>query len=408
MRRQRQWLDASVSSPTSRRRLEDSPTGDVVRQFGSALDAVDITLQLPSPVIDLTGETELDNSLLQSPVGEVDNDNNEEEETDEDELLLPRESSQRSSVNIEDMIERSVVRTISRAYSNMIAQISPPGTPPPPPPPALMLPAPPAPLHVQHITPRTPPARPPPTAPPAVRRRRAHLDTQSQGSIPLDTVLLRIRGRREPQLVVRLPGGGFSYAPSPMYSEERNVLSPAGRRRGRRARRSIRVSEMPIVRQTLPEDSALSQRLEERLNTRENERIRRIRRQLRLDEQQLTHLEVRPRGVARSPVLAWSNLANSLRGVDVASGAAGAAAQAQPVQPRLIPFFVATEEMGVPEGKCGICLEEFKAGTKISIIPCQPEGVSGTKDHVFCHPCIQQWVHACRGQRSCPLCRGAF
>ena len=47
--------------------------------------------------------------------------------------------------------------------------------------------------------------------------------------------------------------------------------------------------------------------------------------------------------------------------------------------------------MGVPEGKCGICLEEFKAGTSISIIPCQPGASPGT-DHVFCHPCIQQWV----------------
>jgi hypothetical protein len=377
-----------------------------VRQFGNALDAVDITLQLPSRVIDLTGETELDNSLLQSPIGEEDDDN-EEEQRDEEELLLPRESSPRSSVNIEDMIERSVVRTISRAYNDMLAQISPPGTPPPPPPPALMLPPPPGPQYVQHITPRTPPARPPPTAPPALRRSRANPNTQSQGA-PLDTVLLRIRGRREPQLVVRLPAGGFSYAPSPLFSEERALLSPAGRRRGRRVRRSRRVSEMPIVRQTSPEDSALRRQLEERLNSRENERIRRIRRQLRLDEQQLAHLEVRPRGVAHSPVLAWSNLANSLRGAGVASAGVASAAAAQPVEERLIPSFVVTEEMGVPEGKCGICLEEFKAGTSISIIPCQPEGVSGTKDHVFCHPCIQQWVHACRGQRSCPLCRGVF
>ncbi len=228
--------------------------------------------------------------------------------------------------------------------------------------------------------------------------------------MPLDTVLLRIRGRREPQLVVRLPGGGFSYAPSPLYREERALLSPAGRRRGRRARSSRRVSEMPIVRQTSSEDSALSHRLEERLNSRENERIRRLRRQLRLDEQQLARLEVRPRGLAHSPVLAWSNLASAAAGAaaGVASAAAGAAAQAQQVEERLIPSFVATEEMGVPEGKCGICLEEFKAGTSISIIPCQPEGVSGTKDHIFCHSCIQQWVHACRGHRSCPLCRGAF
>ena len=407
MRRRRHWLDAELSSPTSRRRLEDSPTGDVVRQFGNALDAVDITLQLPSHVVDLTGETELDHSLLQSPVGEEEKEDNEEQEAHEEyeELLLPRESSPTSSADIHDMIERSVVRTISRAYNDMLAQISPPGTPPPPPPPTLMLPAPPGPQHVQHITPRTPPARPPPVAPPSLRRRSGSLNVSSNArsrGVPLDTVLLRIRGRREPQLVVRLPGGGFSYAPSPLFSEDRALLSPAGRRRGRRAQRSRRVSEMPIVRQTSPEDSTLPQRLEERLNTRESERIRRIRRQLRLDEQQLTHLEVRPRDVAHSPVRVWSNLANSLRGADFASAAA------PPARERLIPSFAATEEMGVPEGKCGICLEEFKTGTRISIIPCQPEGVSGTKDHVFCHPCIQQWVRACRGQRTCPLCRGTF
>lgn len=396
MRRRRQWLDAALSSPTSRRRLEDSPTGDVVRQFGNALDAVDITLQLPSRVIDLTAETDLDNTLLQDPVGDDDEEqkSGNEDEEEQEELLLPTDASPVSSVDIEDMIERSVVRTISRAYNDMLAQISPPGTPPPPPPPNIMLPAPPAPQYVQHITPRTPPARPPPNAPPALRRTRANPDTRSQG-MPLDTVLLRIRGRREPQLVVRLPGGGFSYAPSPLFSEEPTALSPAGRRRGRRARRSRRVSEMPLVRQTSPEDRALSHRLQERLHTRENERITRLRRQLRIDEQQLGRLEVRPRNGAHSPVLAWSNLAS-------------AAAAAQSREERLIPSFVATEEMGVPEGKCGICLEEFKAGTSISIIPCQPEGVSGTKDHVFCHPCIQQWVQACRGQRSCPLCRGVF
>lgn len=382
-----------------------------MRQFSSALDAVDITLQLPSHVVDLTGETELEQSLLQDSIGgQVDNSNDEEEEAEEqEELLLPREISPTRSADIHDMIERSVVRTISRAYNDMLARVSPPGTPPPPPPPYFMPPTPPAPQHVQHtgqhMTPRTPPARPPPTAPPQLRRRSARSNARSNAQsrgVPLDTVLLRIRGRREPQLVVRLPGGGFSYAPSPLFREERALLSPAGRRRGRRAQRSRRVSEMPIVRQTSPEDSTLPQRLEERLNTRESERIRRIRRQVRLDEQQLTRLEVRPTGVAHSPARAWSNLANSVRGADFASAAAS------PAEERLIPSFAATEEMGVPEGKCGICLEEFKTGTRISIIPCQPEGVSGTKDHVFCHPCIQQWVHACRGQRSCPLCRGTF
>ena len=406
MRRRRQWLDATLSSPTSRRRLEDSPTRDVVRQFGNALDAVDITLQVPPRVIDLTTETDLDNTLLQDPAGDDDEEqkSGNEDQEEQEELLLPRDTSPRSSVDIEDMIERSVVRTISRAYNDMLAQISPPGTPPPPPPPTLMLPAPPAPQYMQHITPRTPPARPPAIAPPALRRTRANPHTQSQG-MPLDTVLLRIRGRREPQLVVRLPGGGFSYAPSPLFSEEPTSLSSAGRRRGRRARRSRRVSEMPLVRQTPPENRTLSRRLQERLHTRENERITRLRRQLRIDEQQLGRLEVRYRDGAHSPVVAWSNLASAA--VGAAAGVASAAA-ARPIQERLIPSFVTTEEMGVPEGKCGICLEEFKAGTSISIIPCQPEGVSGTKDHVFCHSCIQQWVHACLGQRSCPLCRGTF
>ena len=134
MRRQRHWLDAALPSPTSRRRLEDSPTGDVVRQFGAALDAVGITLQMPSRVIDLTSETELDQFLSQDPLAEeMDGDIDEEEEDEEQaEELRPRESSPTSSVNIEDMIERSVARTISRAYNDMIAHISPPGAAPPP------------------------------------------------------------------------------------------------------------------------------------------------------------------------------------------------------------------------------------------------------------------------------------
>ena len=383
MRRQRHWLDAALPSPTSRRRLEDSPTGDVVRQFGAALDAVGITLQMPSRVIDLTSETELDQFLSQDPLAEeMDGDIDEEEEDEEQaEELRPRESSPTSSVNIEDMIERSVARTISRAYNDMIAHISPPGAAPPPPPPP--------PQHAQGIVPRTPPARPPPTSPRAPRRAGFVRSTAQNRGVPLDTVLLRVRGRQDPQLVVRLPGGGFSFAPSALYSESRSSLSIPGSRRGRRSRRSLRTSE------TRRENDSLSNQLQERLHARENERVRRIRRQLRLDEQQMALLEARPRGAAYSPVIVRSNPANSLT-------------QDREFEERLIPSFVATEEMGVPEGKCGICLEEFKAGTLISIIPCQPGGASGTKDHIFCHHCIEQWVRACRGQRTCPLCRGVW
>ena len=84
MRRRRQWLEAAVSSPTSRRRLEDSPTGEIVRQFGSALDSVNITLELPSSVIDLTSEQELDAALLQNPAvhDNVGEENGEHDESD--------------------------------------------------------------------------------------------------------------------------------------------------------------------------------------------------------------------------------------------------------------------------------------------------------------------------------------
>ena len=123
-----------------------------MRQFGNALDAVDITLQLPSRVIDLTAETDLDNTLLQDPVGDDDEEqkSGNEDEEEQEELLLPNDTSPVNSVDIEDMIERSVVRTISRAYNDMLAQISPPGTPPPPPPPNIMLPAPPDPQYAAH------------------------------------------------------------------------------------------------------------------------------------------------------------------------------------------------------------------------------------------------------------------
>lgn len=398
MRRRRQWLDDAAASPTSRRRLEDSPTGDIVQQFGNALDTVDITLQLPPNVIDLTNTPDETGEAVDEDVVEVFSDEERDSPANSvSSAVSSAVSSSVSSADIENMIERSVARTVTRAYNEMLAHVSPPGTPPPPPP-TMMLPAPPPPRRIS--LPRTPPARALPATPQAPRRPRrsswrfprADVDADARGGVSLETVLLRIRGRREPQLVVRLPGGGFSYAPSPLYMES-PTSSPPAPHRARRPYGTTRATD--VVRA--------------RVEARQNERIRRLRRQLRLDEDELSRMEVRPSDAHQSlvspvsselPALAWSALASSLR------GAGGGAAQ--PVQERLIPSFVATEEMGVPEGKCGICLEEFKAGTRVSIIACQPEGASGAKDHVFCHPCIQQWVHACRGHRSCPLCRGAF
>jgi len=390
-----------------------------MRQFDSALVTANVDLRLPSHV-------GVEQTLLDENNG-LDDDANDANDDDDDE----ERDLRTNPTDIEHMIERTVARTISRAYDEMLARISPPGTPPPPPP-ALMLPGPPEPIPLRPprvALPVTPPPRRTPNAPPS-RPRRARLSPQSNGrGIPLDTVLLRVRGRRESQLVVRLPGGGFSYAPNPLYAESPVSTTTQNARRSRRTRRpygAVRAADIPIVRQAQGGGVFFQDRVHEMLRARQNERIRRIRRQLRLDQDERPRMGVlpsrpqqspvlawsdeRPRmGVLpsrlpQSPVLAWSALASTLTNSTAQGAEPGASGQETPRL--LIPSFVATEEMGVPEGKCGICLENFKVGTRVSIIPCQPDNMA--KDHVFCHECIERWVVACRGQRTCPLCRGRW
>lgn len=353
MRRRRQWLEDIALSPTSRRRLDNSPSGDIVSQFGRALDSVNITLELPPRIIDLTSDADVEEEVRDIMESGTD------EQQEEEELV---QETADTSMNVDD----TIARTVAQAYNELLAQISPPRTPSPPLPP----PPPPQPQNVVNLY-RTPP------------RRQTLLERPSSSfhssAAPSDTMVLRIRSRRDPQLVVRLPSGGFSYASNPSYSYS-PVSSP-------RRTRSLGWRSNPVA-----------------PPPRRHQRIQRIRRQLRMDLENRSRMEIAP-ARNRSPAMLWSTLASSLR----ANPGGVLRSQPQRSAPRRhIPSFVATEEMGVPEGKCGICLEEFKVGTRISIIPCQPEGVSGAKDHVFCHECIRQWVSACRGERTCPLCRGAW
>lgn len=339
-------------SPTSRRRLDNSPTGDIVSQFGRALDSVNITLQLPPRIIDLTEEDDAQEAEQNASLNQA---RANAEEDIEEELID-------ESITVDD----TIAQTVAQAYGELLARISPPRTPSPPlPPPPL-----PEPQNVVNLY-RNSMQR--------GRALRAHTNFHST-STPADTMVVRIRSRRNPQLVVRLPGGGFSYPSSPSYSRS-PLNSP----------RHTQSLGWRGVAAALP--------------ARRNQRLDRIRRQLRMDLQERSRMEVLPANNNRSPAMLWSTLASSLR---ANPGGVLRSQSRRVAPPRPVPSFIATEEMGVPEGKCGICLEEFKVGTRISIISCQPEGVSGAKDHVFCHPCIQQWVHACRGQRSCPLCRGTF
>lgn len=352
MRRRRQWLEDAVLSPTSRRRLDNSPTGDIVSQFGRALDSVNITLQLPPRIIDLTQVDDVeevkDDAASDQARANADEDT-EEELIDE-------------SITVDE----TIAQTVAQAYGELLARISPPRTPSPPLPP----PPPPVPQNVVNLY-RNPTQR--------SRAPQVHTNFHST-STPADTMVVRIRSRRNPQLVVRLPGGGFSYPSSPSYS--RSPLENP-RRTQSLGWRGVSAAVPP----------------------RRNRRLDRIRRQLRMDLQERSQMEVLPANNNRSPAMLWSTLASSLRANP------GDLLRSQPrrdAPPRPISSFIATEEMGVPEGKCGICLEDFKVGTRISIIPCQPEGVSGAKDHVFCYECIYRWVSACRGQRTCPLCRGVW
>ena len=46
--------------------------------------------------------------------------------------------------------------------------------------------------------------------------------------------------------------------------------------------------------------------------------------------------------------------------------------------------------------ECQICLENFRKGCKILVLPCE---------HAFCASCIRKWLF---NHRTCPVCRFEF
>ncbi len=180
----------------------------------------------------------------------------------------------------------------------------------------------------------------------------------------LERVLSRVRRRRTPHLIVRLPTGGYSYAPSRLYSP---VHSPTQSFRRRRR------SERPLLRQIAatraPRPSASFSRAPGRRG------------------RTLSTLSIQFPPPSQPPP------------------------PPQPPQPppsvedNLLPITLTPDIC--PRGRCAICLIDFKdnMGKKITWVNCQSS--NPTNDHVFCYDCIQGWI-AHSGRRTCPECRGRF
>ena len=306
-------MDNVVVSPSSRRRLNESPDEEIFRAFTanpSMRETLGFELRLP---------------------GEGPESKDSEEEENE-------ETSSR-----DDDIRES----ISAVYDGMLQQLR-------------MLSPPHSPLQSPVQSPRRPrrPQRP-------------------------ETVMLRIAGNPTPQMVIRLPTGGFSYAPSPVFE----VVSPPARRR------RSRTADVPLVRQHAPSAAV-------------NQRIRRLRRQLRLSPARRAPSPPPP-PPRRAAVLAWSEQAP--RSLRLLRSRHPTSAQNRQDEP--IPCVLVTPEMGAPPGRCAICLEDFVPNTRLTWVPCQPEGGRSQNDHVFHYTCIREWVHTCTrggGARTCPECRGVW
>lgn len=259
-----------------------------------------------------------------------------------------------SNDEVENEFHDSIVRSISEAYDSFLRDLrvasspvllSPSGTPPPP-------------------------STPPPPAPVAFDDDEPASPLDGAGVVEeYEPVLLPQSSSR----IVQLPTGGFSFAPDPTLQ----LVPP------RRHRRPVllRSSNTPIVRQ----HSGV-------VVSRVNDRLRRVRRQLFrsgmspraspgiLTRRDLPHLHLRhyfsPPGSPHRP------------------------------PPRPIPRVQLTEEMGVPETRCAICLENYAVGDWVTWLPCQ--STNNGKDHVFHHTCISDWAAVCNGRRTCPECRGEW
>lgn len=191
------------------------------------------------------------------------------------------------------------------------------------------------------------------------------LDRQAAAPVENDThlerVLSRVRRRRTPHLVVRLPAGGYSYAPSRLYSP---VHSPTQSFRRR--------SDRPLLRQIAstraPRPSANFSRS-----------LGRRRRTLSTLSLQFPSPQPPPPPQPPQPPPSFED--------------------------NLLPITLTPDIC--PRGRCAICLIDFKdnMGKEITWVNCQSS--NPTNDHVFCYACIQGWI-AHSGRRTCPECRGAF
>lgn len=262
----------------------------------------------------------------------------EEEDTDEDENS--GSSNNPIDVDEEEGEQYHLDRSVQRAYEDFLRQVqqqtraTSPIAPPPPPPSV--------PSSQNSNRPRsllTPLRMPPPPPPPRT---------------------VRVFRNRRTNVVVRLPTGGFTFAPT----SPNGTLLVSPRRTRRRSTQTLSASHRPLVRQVVTVSEADMRRRIAR------NRVNRYTRQL--------------------------------------------AAQAQPefssdVSER-VPGFQLTESFGLPDDKCAICLEKYKLGDTVSYVACQPH--NGDKDHLFHTECIESWVASLfrsgNYTRTCPVCRGEF
>ena len=175
-------------------------------------------------------------------------------------------------------------------------------------------------------------------------------DARADNNTHLERVLSRVQRRRTPHLVIRLPTGGYSYAPSRLYSPLHSPVRFQGQQ------------DRPILRQLArtPRHSASFFRVPGR------------------------------RGRALSTL--------SLQIPHPPQPAAF-------FEDNLLPVTLTPEIC--PRGRCAICLIDFKdsMGKEITWVNCQ--SFNPTNDHVFCYDCITGWI-AHSGRRTCPECRGSF
>ena len=183
--------------------------------------------------------------------------------------------------------------------------------------------------------------------------------------------MVYVRMPARPTMVVRLPTGGYTFPSNPMF----DVMSPRRRRRPRRL--NLRAAQVPILRQPPSRHALLANH------------------PWQPSAQGLIDLATDPFPSPPAPpspsVIEPSRMLFRLFSPRTAD----------------IPKVTLTEEMGIPGGKCAICLETYKPGDGVAWIPCQTG--NHAQDHLFHHACIAQWAETCApGPRTCPECRGEW